>query len=241
MNNVAIKDGRAGFYMVQNAVLDEYGARMGPFGIALYNALCRFAGRDHTAHPSLKRLAEITGMSRRAVVTHLQRLADLGLVSVEQRTAEAGDADTNLYTILDPGGVVQEMHHVVHQAHEGGAGDALGVVQEMHPNNTYKNNTQLPRQSGVVMGVVDDADLAVLCTHWRDNMPQRLTPILRQQLRQYADRYGPPQVTEAIAIALSNGKPNMAYVGGILEKRAAGASQANGYSGAQLVPLEDER
>lgn len=238
MNKVAIKDGRPGFYMIHNAVLDEHGAEMGPFGIALYNALCRFADRDHTAYPSLKRLATITGMSRRAVVTHLQRLVEMRLVGVEQRKTNAGDADTNLYTILPVRGVVQEMHHLVREMHQGSAPSAPGVVQEMHTNNTQLKNTQLPRQ-----GVVGDgglSDLATVERCWKENSDQKFTPGVKRELDKFVTAYGADEVLEAIFIAIRMSKISLAYVGGVLERRAAETTNGNGHASTRLVPLEDE-
>ena len=88
------------FYIVDNAVLDIYGPKIGPYGIAVYNALCRYADQEHTCYPSLKSIAKKTGMGRSTVISTLQKLADLKLIEVERRHSPKGDRASNLYILL---------------------------------------------------------------------------------------------------------------------------------------------
>ena len=89
------------------ALLDVYGARIGPAGIAVYIALCRYArSSTQQAWPSYATLAGATGLSRRHVIRTIAALATAGLISVAPRTTGATrEADSHLYTLLPlPGG-----------------------------------------------------------------------------------------------------------------------------------------
>ncbi len=88
------------FYIVDNAVLDIYGPKIGPYGIAVYSALARYADREQTCYPSLKSIASKTGISRRTVIGTLQKLVGLGLIEVERRHSPKGDRASNLYILL---------------------------------------------------------------------------------------------------------------------------------------------
>lgn len=81
----------------QNLVLDRYGRELGPYGIAVYCTLCRFANREQTAFPSQKLIAERIGASRGRVNQKIKQLEGLGLVSVAKR-----GGCRNVYLLLEP-------------------------------------------------------------------------------------------------------------------------------------------
>jgi len=89
------------FYIVDNAVLDIFGPQLKPNGIAVYNALCRYADCDLTCYPSIQAIAKKIGASRSTVIRAIQKLVSLGLVEVEKRYSPNGDKDSNLYILLD--------------------------------------------------------------------------------------------------------------------------------------------
>jgi hypothetical protein len=120
------KAGRPGFIAIDNAFFDEHAAKLGPFAFTVYCCLRRHLPQ---VWPSYLRIAKETGMSRRSAIAAVARLAEAGLVRVEPRRSDYGNPASNRYLLP---GVVQEMHHPVQEMHQGGAGDALGVVQEMH-------------------------------------------------------------------------------------------------------------
>ena len=89
------------FYIVDNAVLDIYGPQLKPNGIAVYNALCRYADREGTCYPSIKTIATKIGVGRCTVIKAIQKLVSLGLVEIETRYSSNGDKDSNLYILLE--------------------------------------------------------------------------------------------------------------------------------------------
>lgn len=97
---------RRGYFTVDNIILDQYGERLGPYGLAVYVALCRFANADQECWPSHATVAKRTGMSRRQVGREIAKLADLRLILVTpQYDAESQVHHSNLYTLLDAEGM----------------------------------------------------------------------------------------------------------------------------------------
>ncbi len=103
------------FYIVDNAILDIYGPKIGPYGIAVYSALARYADREGTCYPSMGSIAKKTGISRRTVISTLQKLVEFKLIEVERRHSARGDRDSNLYVLLnvDP---VEALGRVIFEA-----------------------------------------------------------------------------------------------------------------------------
>ena len=98
------------FYIVDNALLDIHGHQLKPNGIAVYNALCRFADREGTCYPSIQTIARKIGIGRSTVIKAIQTLVSLGLVEVETRYSSNGDKDSNLYILceVDPTGALDQ-------------------------------------------------------------------------------------------------------------------------------------
>jgi Fe2+ or Zn2+ uptake regulation protein len=114
MGTRTIKDGN--FHWVNNAILDEYGQRLGPYGLAVYQALCRHANnKSQECWPSKALLARETGMSFRSVRNALLRLEELGLIVI---IPGGGEGNTNTYILTDAymGGM-----HLVHRGDAGSA------------------------------------------------------------------------------------------------------------------------
>ena len=71
---------------VDHALIDTYAARLGPIGVALYVALARYAHHaTGQCWPSLGRLSQQLGITRLTARRYLQRLADHGLLALQER------------------------------------------------------------------------------------------------------------------------------------------------------------
>lgn len=235
---ITIRDGRnPGFYQIHNAVLDDHGAAIGPYGIALYNALCRFASYGGTSYPSHKTLGDLVGMGKVSVVKYLKVLQDHGLIKIENRTSEHGDPDSNLYTVLDyvGKGVVHDVNHLVHQVNQGSTPGEPGVVHDVNTNNTHLKNTQLPTPRPPLVEVVDA---------WRRNMPGTMTPMIEERVSALVEEHGQVDVLRAVEIAVAQNKRSLSYVEGILRKgindRKPGGTQA-AVNGAIVAKGKDIR
>lgn len=84
------------FFMVFNDLYDRFGAKLGPYGLAVYMGLCRYANRRDECWPSHGRIAADTGMSRRQVLREIVKLESLKLIEVHRRKHTV-----HLYILLD--------------------------------------------------------------------------------------------------------------------------------------------
>jgi hypothetical protein len=99
---------RHSFYIIDNDVIDKYGAVIGVYGIAVYNLIARHADKDgENSFPSLSTITKKLGIGRGKAVETIKLLVDTGLIECQHRTSASGDADSNLYTLIDLGGSSQ--------------------------------------------------------------------------------------------------------------------------------------
>jgi hypothetical protein len=92
---------KRGYFTVDNVLLDVYGAQLGPYGIAVYCCLARFANREQECWPSFETIAKRTGMSRRQVVREIALLEQLEIIAMTPRLDDRGRHRSNLYILLD--------------------------------------------------------------------------------------------------------------------------------------------
>lgn len=99
--NDSIEDKRRqNFFIIDNAILDVYGANLGPYGIAVYSVIVRHANANgNGSFPSFKRIAELSGMGRTKAVQSINLLVDLELISKKPRFSDAGAQTSNTYTL----------------------------------------------------------------------------------------------------------------------------------------------
>jgi DNA-binding MarR family transcriptional regulator len=120
-----VRDRRyASWFWVDKALVDHYGVRLGPSGLAVYMLLARCANEQGQAIPSLRYIADKIGMSRRGVINTLKKLVDEKLVAIASRTDTYGDRASNIYTLLPVGG--GELSALPSEL------DARGVVNSVH-------------------------------------------------------------------------------------------------------------
>jgi DNA-binding transcriptional MocR family regulator len=105
-----------------------------PYTQVLFTWIYFHANKDGECFPSTKLLAEETGMSRRSIVNHLNKLEEKGYIKKTPRKKGGSNENTsNLYRVL--------------VGYAGGAqpyaGGAQGVMQEVPSNQTHSNQTHL--------------------------------------------------------------------------------------------------
>jgi len=77
-------------FFIDNAVIADYGARLGPHGIAVYCGLCLHARKStQQCYPSQQTLAEELGTSVASVKRGIAKLIELKLIAVEHRYRES--------------------------------------------------------------------------------------------------------------------------------------------------------
>lgn len=99
--NAQLADKRRTFtFYVDDTVIDEFCPTIGVYGLAMYVLLVRHA-KNGQCFPSYRLLTQKLGIGRATVKRTLELLEKHGLVTKENRKTTVGDADTNLYTIMD--------------------------------------------------------------------------------------------------------------------------------------------
>lgn len=89
-----------GWFWLDNSLVDEHAAIIGPIGLGIYCTLARLAGQEGHCFPSTAWLCRKLGVTPPTIRKYLKILVETGLISVTARSSEAGDATSNLYTLL---------------------------------------------------------------------------------------------------------------------------------------------
>jgi len=142
-----IRDRRGGNrYFIDNAFLrGGWGAKIGPYGIAIYNALAMFADADaQSAWPSYQTIADLTGMSRRQAIRKVDKLAGYHIINKQERDDPKTESrnQTNLIILLHPNEWTSDSQSLVTHSHQGSDSQSPGVVTHSHPNKTQYHHAQ---------------------------------------------------------------------------------------------------
>lgn len=138
-------------YFIDNALLrGGWGRVLGPYGIAIYDALALHAdGDDQDAWPSFATLADLTGMSRRQAIREIQKLARYNLIAIEGRKTNGGLDTSNEYVLLNQ---AEWFSPTVSGSHSGDDSESLHAVSGSHsggdsesPKQDSSNKTQLTK------------------------------------------------------------------------------------------------
>lgn len=95
-------------------------------------ALADNADQHGICFPSYTHIQEKTSLSRRAVIDNIQALAEEGIIEKVGRARANSSTTTNAYRIPIPSKGLAD-HPLISLFAEGGAADAPGGVQEVHP------------------------------------------------------------------------------------------------------------
>ena len=83
---ITIRDLRKGdWYWISKVLLDEYGAIIGPIGIAIYNCLAEHANQEGFCFPSHKYMADKIGASVSSVQRGIRQLIQLEIIRKSRR------------------------------------------------------------------------------------------------------------------------------------------------------------
>ena len=146
MSKDNLRDGRVkNWFYLENDLLDRQDLTI--YEKMIYIVIARYVDKEDKAFPSVPTIAKKGSMSERQVQTIINSLVKKGLIKKESRINKDNKSKTsNLYTLLsikrsksnkDKGdGVVNDMHHPGEHA-------APPLVNEVHPNNTNIENTNL--------------------------------------------------------------------------------------------------
>lgn len=77
---------KGNWYWIDKKILHQYGKRLRPSGVAVYNVLASFVNSEtQSCIPTQKTMAELIGISRRTVIRKTKLLKKLGLIRVEKK------------------------------------------------------------------------------------------------------------------------------------------------------------
>ena len=91
---------RYGFFMVDNEILDQYGAELGPYAFTVYSTLCRYADRNGQCFPAVPTIAAATGMCETSVRNALNTLESHNLIIRTPCFDSKGGQRSNIYTLV---------------------------------------------------------------------------------------------------------------------------------------------
>jgi len=147
----ATDERRLGFFMIHNAVVDNFG--LTPYEGWLYAIIARHVNqKTGVAFPSLTTLAAEGNMSRMQVTRCLKALEDKKLLKITRRPTKTGGRAVNHYRLLEPPTVEAKVvtdsdqdgenkANLVTDSDQGSNSQLLGVVTDSYPNNTNMNKT----------------------------------------------------------------------------------------------------
>ncbi len=136
---------KEGYVVVPNYFLREWVSKLGVGPALLYLQLLSYCHKEKDiAWPTLATLSNKLGISKNSLLSYRKILLKYGLIKkiVKRRTAQ-GNYQSNFYKITPiEGGANIELRQV--QILGGGSANIVpGVVQNLHPNNTNLNITNI--------------------------------------------------------------------------------------------------
>jgi len=143
--NKSGKEKKEGYIIVPNYFLREWVKVLGTGPALLYLQLLSYCHKEKDiAWPTLTTLSSKLGISKNSLLSYRKILLKYGLIKkiVKRRTAR-GNYQSNFYKITPMKGGANIGLRQVQILGEGSANIAPGVVQNLHPNNTNSNITNL--------------------------------------------------------------------------------------------------
>jgi len=85
-DKIKVRDLRNGdWFWISKVLLDEYGSRIKPIGIAIYNCLAEHANQEGFCFPSHKLIADRIGSSVSSVQRGIRQMIKLGLINKKRK------------------------------------------------------------------------------------------------------------------------------------------------------------
>lgn len=99
---IKIRDQRqAGWFWIDNEIIDGYAKVIGIHALAVYIALVRHS-KNEKCYPSYKHLAAELGVSGATIKRAIKKLREYNIIMVEMRLKTSQGRGSNVYTLLSP-------------------------------------------------------------------------------------------------------------------------------------------
>lgn len=89
-------------FSIEHRFYDEYLPALGGNAFMLYSVYCRLASSFNKVFPSLRTIQKYTGFSRSSIAKYNCILEELLLIKIEKRLSGNGDSENNIYYLLEP-------------------------------------------------------------------------------------------------------------------------------------------
>lgn len=230
MSEDTLEDRRdPGFFIIDDEIIDEYGAQLGPLGVAVYNVLVKHSNKHgKSSFPSYQTIADKLGISRNTAIKGVEILVEHRVVGKRPRTSEKGAPTSNAYRILPVKKrrqeVVQNLNHPPERGGAdsalGSANDALPLVQNLHhggadsaPEPDSFNQTPLNQNTHTQATAtgqrvcVPDGTTAYSTDQWREYAAAHPVSVREPEKFVWSKRVREGKLDDAIREWYAKGKP----------------------------------
>ncbi len=130
-----------GWTKVENCVIDD--SSLTYKGRLVYVVLGRHMNGDRKCYPSLRRIAQVAGISKHSVMRGIEELVKYGYISAEKRYVPGTkEHDRTIYRTCNRAGGGANKNHVVQMSTGGGANETPQVVQMSTRTRTIKQDLE---------------------------------------------------------------------------------------------------
>lgn len=125
------------FFSVDNVYIDEYARLLSPTATIIYMWLCRFADKDGESYPSLRTLADCTGMNEKTIRRNLELLEAHNIISKKR----FGRTKNNRYYLVDKSEWIKVIGQNVHSEEKQATGqNAQSQGEEVSGQNVQSGD-----------------------------------------------------------------------------------------------------
>jgi DNA replication protein len=225
-----------GFFITPNIIIDDYGANLGVYGLAVYMTLARYANQNGESFPAVKTIATVCDCSENKVREAIKHLVRLGLLRVEERSKDSGGQTSNLYTLLTP---------PTRQVKPPPSQDEAPPLHTVNPNKTHSeqdssnksssssesSKTKIAAEEPKAAATAEDkAKLQKVVKLYEENLGV-ITPLTHDLLIEMADKYALAHIEFAMTEAVKANVRKLNYVQGILDR-----IEREGFNAAKRPP-----
>lgn len=141
MSDFVKRGSRRNFFIVDNGIFDE-SLQIEALDKLVYICLLRYADNNsRECFPGMQKIADDIGISKRRVITAIERLSEKSLIEKTTRYDNKGSQKSNLYIVFDANEVIHNLSNKqpegVNVVHGGGERGALWGVNDVHTKKTH--------------------------------------------------------------------------------------------------------
>ena len=194
---------------IDNTII-AIGKRVGSAALHIYVVLAQHADAKGQCWPSVRRIAELSGISERSVRRGLRKLQDHGLIIVKARTAK-GISVSNLYQLTPPQTPPDKNDTHPSQKRQGGTGKNDTHPLAKAPGELEPKNIDPKNKTASAVRLPKILNTETFRTAWGDYITHRkekrstMTPTAVTRAIAKLERMGHDRAVAALDHSVSNG------------------------------------